>query len=241
MPSLAVPGRPAVVTAVQGRAALRAWGRRLASLAASPWLYAVALLAPAVVHLTNVGINSLFGAPLPTAARWGAWPQVVVGFATVLVMVGIGEEGGWSAFAAPALLERHGLLLAWAILAALRIAWHLPMMLSGDTPWGVGLLGNAGFQLVLMVLFSLRGSRWSLAAVWHSSLNAFGGGFFFAMVTGADQARLDLLLGLAYAVLGVLAYAAWRLAGTRPAEARGATGSDPLLELPARDRSAASV
>jgi len=227
-----------VVTAIQGRTALRAWGRRLVGLAASPWLYVLALLAPAVVHLANVGINSLFGAPLPTAAQWAAWPQIVVGFAAMLVMVGIGEEGGWSAFAAPALLERHGLLAAWGILSAIRIAWHLPLMLSGELPWVTGLLGNAGFQLVLLVLFSLPGSRWSLAAVWHASLNAFGGGFFFAMVTGADQARLGLLLGLAYALLGGLAYVGWRLAGRRLAGAQGGTVS---LPVPDRDRRAASV
>ena len=227
-----------VVTALQGRAALRAWGRRLVGLAASPWLYAVALLVPAVVHLTNVGINSLFGAPLPTADQWAGWPQILVGFATALVMVGVGEEAGWSAFAAPALLERHGLLAAWGILSAIRIAWHVPLMLSGELPWVTGLLGNAGFQLILLVLFSLPGSRWSLAAVWHASLNALGGGFFFAMVAGADQARLGLLLGLAYALLGGLAYTAWRRAGGRRTGVRGETAS---LPLPARDRRAASV
>ena len=231
----------AVVTALQGRAALRAWGRRLLGLAASPWLYAVALLVPAAIHVTNVGINSLFGAPLPTADQWAAWPQIAVGFAGALVMVGIGEEGGWSAFAAPALLERHGLLLTWAILSGLRIAWHLPLMLSGELPWVVGLLGNAGFQLALLVLFSLPGSRWSLAAVAHSSLNAFGGGFFFAMVTGADQARLGLLLGLAYAVLGVLAYTAWRLARRGSAGAQAASESEQPRSIPATDQSAASV
>jgi hypothetical protein len=77
--------------------------------------------------------------------------------------------------------------------------------------------------------------------VRHRDLNAFGGGFFFAMVTGADQARLGLLLGIAYALLGVLAYVAWRLAGSRRADARRGSGSDPSLPIPARDQSAASV
>jgi hypothetical protein len=65
-----------------------------------------------------------------------------------------------------------------------------------------------------------------------------GGGFFFAMVAVADQARLDLLRGLAYALLGLLAYTAWRLAtGRLAATRRGAVA----LPIPGRDRSAASV
>jgi predicted outer membrane lipoprotein len=41
--------------------------------------------------------------------------------------------------------------------------------------------------------------------VWHATLNAFGGAFFFTMVTGADQARLGVLLAGAYAVLAAVA------------------------------------
>ena len=41
--------------------------------------------------------------------------------------------------------------------------------------------------------------------MWHATLNAFGGAFFFTMVTGADQARLGVLLSAAYAVLAIAA------------------------------------
>jgi hypothetical protein len=219
-----------VVTACQGRAALRAWARRLLGWAASPWLYAIAVVVPIAIHLTNVTINHLFGAPLPTAAQWATWPQILSGFAVMLVMVGLGEEAGWSAFAAPALIRRHGLVASWLILASIRIVWHLPLMLSGEMPWVVGLLGNAGFQLVLLVLLQLRGSRWSIAAVWHATLNAFGGGFFFTMVTGADQARLGVLLALAYGLTGGLAYAAWRLSRARAS--RGGSSPHPTQPVP---------
>ena len=49
-----------------------------------------------------------------------------------------------------------------------------------------------------------RGS-WTHVAVWHATLNAFGGAFFFTMVTGADEDRLGTLLGLAYAIAAILA------------------------------------
>lgn len=191
-----------VVLGCQGRAGLGAWWKRLRSWRASPAWYAVALLVPALVHVVNVLVNHGLGAPLPTSAQLSQWPEIPVTFVAMLVLVGLGEEAAWTAFAAPVLLRRHGLLGAWAILAALRIFWHLPLMIGGQLPWSVGILGNAGFQLVVLVMLSARRGGWSLAAVWHASLNAFGGAFFFGMVSGADQARLFLLLAVAYTLLG---------------------------------------
>lgn len=194
-----------VVVACQGRVSLTTWWRRLRTWRASPGWYALAVLVPAAVHVINVLINHGFGAPLPTAAQLAQWPNVFVTFVVFLVLVGIGEEGGWMAFAAPLLLRRHGLFGAWLILSAARILWHLPMMVSGGMSWVMGFVANAAFQLVLLQVFRAAGGRWSLAAVWHASLNTFGGAFFFTMVSGADQARLGLLLSGAYVLLAVVA------------------------------------
>ncbi|PKH37156.1 CAAX protease self-immunity [Nocardioides alpinus] len=196
-----------VVTSCQGREALRAWGRSLRRWAASPWLYTLAVLAPIVLHVSIVLVNHALGAPLPTATQLGAWPEVPVTFLVMLVMVGLGEEAGWTAFAAPVLLRRFGLLGAFAVLAPLRILWHLPLMITGDMPVVVGILGNAGFQLIVLLMVRHHRGSWTLAAVWHATLNAFGGAFFFSMVTGPDRDRLDLLLGLEYALVAVVALA----------------------------------
>lgn len=194
-----------VVTSCQGREALRGWGRSLRRWGASPWLYAVAVGAPIAIHVSIVLVNHLLGAPLPTGAQLAEWPDVPVRFLLMLVMVGLGEEAGWTAFAAPILMRRHGLLGAFAVLAPLRILWHLPLVISGDMSVVVWILGNAGFQLVILELMRRSGGRWSLAAVWHATLNAFGSAFFFSMVTGADRDRLDVLLGCAYALAGGVA------------------------------------
>ncbi|NEY37241.1 hypothetical protein GTU99_34930 [Streptomyces sp. PRKS01-65] len=69
----------------------------------------------------------------------------------------------------------------------------------------MGIVGNAAFQMILLQLYVASGGRWSLAAVWHATLNAFGGAFFFTMVSGADRERLGLLLAGAYAILAVVA------------------------------------
>ncbi len=193
-----------VVASCQGRDSLRAWGSRLRRWRGAPWLYAVAVAAPFAVHVVDVLVNHVLGAPLPSAVQLGQWPDVPVTFVVMLVMVGIGEEAGWTAFAAPLLFRRHGLLVTWAALSAVRILWHLPLMLSGEMPWLMGIVGNAAFQLLVLQLVTARGGTWWMAAVWHATLNAFGGAFFFAMVTGADRVRLGLLLSGAYTLLAVV-------------------------------------
>lgn len=213
-----------VVASCQGRASLHSWGRRLRGWDAAPRWYAVAVLTPIAVHVVDVMVNHGLGAPLPTAVQLAHWPDVPAAFVVMFVMVGIGEEAGWTAFAAPLLLRRHGLLGAWVVLSTVRILWHLPLMLNGEMPWVMGIVGNAAFQMIVLQLFTASGGRWSLAVVWHATLNAFGGAFLFTMITGADRDRLGLLLAGAYAVLALAAVAA---GGGR---ARGATSlPEPVL------------
>ncbi|MEV0802137.1 CPBP family glutamic-type intramembrane protease [Kribbella sp. NPDC050281] len=199
-----------VVTACQGREELRAWGRRLRSWRAAPKWYLLAILAPVVLHTINVLVNHLLGAPLPTSEQLAAWPGVLASMVVLVVLIGIGEEAGWMAFAAPILLRRHGFLAAWALAAGMRILWHLPLMITGELPWVVGIVGNAAFTMVMLRVFVASGGRWTLTAVWHASLNAVGSGFFFLMVTGEDKARLGYLLVAAYTVVAIVVYFARR-------------------------------
>jgi membrane protease YdiL (CAAX protease family) len=194
-----------VVASVQGRESLRAWGRRLRSWGASPKWYALAVLVPLSIHVVDTLVNHFLGTPLPTLAQLGDWTGLPATFVVYLVMVGIGEEAGWTAFAAPLLLRRHGIYGAWLLLSAVRIVWHLPLMINGEMPWVVGIVANAAFQMIVLQMFVASGGDWTPAAVWHATLNTFGAGFFFAMVTGADQYRLFLLLTLAYCLLAVVA------------------------------------
>lgn len=206
-----------VVTACQGRTELRTWGRKLRSWRAAPKWYLLAVLAPAAVHVINVLVNHALGAPLPTLAQLAGLPGVLASFVVLLVLIGVGEEAGWMAFAAPILLRRHRLLVAWVLASAMRILWHLPLMLSGNLPWVLGIVGNAAFTMVLLQVFTASGGRWTLTAAWHASLNVFGGGFFFLMVTGQDNARLGYLLTAAYAVVAAVTYFAGGRHRTLPA------------------------
>jgi membrane protease YdiL (CAAX protease family) len=194
-----------VVVAGQGRVSLAAWWGRLRTWRAPPAWYAVAVLTPFVVHLITVLVNHGFGAPLPTSAQLGQWTGLPVTFVVLLVLVGIGEEAGWMAFAAPLLLRRHSFLVAWALLSGVRILWHIPLMLTGQSSWVMGFVANAAFQLIMLLVFRATGGGWFLVAIWHTTLNTFGGSFFTTMVSGTDQARLGLLLTGAYVLLAVVA------------------------------------
>jgi len=206
----------AIVSALLGRTAFRGWARRLRRWGASPRWYAVAVLVPTAITVGLVLVNHLFGAPLPTADQLSAWPDVLATFVVMLVMVGIGEEAGWSAFAAP-LLGKHAFVVRWAMLASVRILWHLPLMLAGLLPWTIGIVGNAAWQLIVLCMLDSTDGRWPLAAVWHATLNATSGGFAFTMVEGADKARLGVLLSVAYVLVAVAMVAVTRpTAGSRP-------------------------
>ncbi len=192
-----------VVATCCGGASLREWGRRLRHWRIHPAWYALALLAPVAIHVVDTFINHALGAPLPTGGQLSDWPQVLAMFVVFMVLVGLGEEGGWTAFAAPTLLQRYSFALTFALLAAMRIAWHLPLMLNGDLSWTVGLLGNAAFQFIVLAMFRASNGGWTLAAVWHSALNALGGSFLFTMVTGDDLARLGYILAVVYGLVAV--------------------------------------
>ena len=217
-----------IVASVQGREALFAWGRRLRRWTASPWLYLVAFVSPILLHVSIVVANHGFGAPLPTSSQLANWPEIFVNLLVMMVMVGLGEEAGWTAFAAPVLLRRHGLLGAFAVLAPMRILWHLPLLLTGEMSLVVWALGNAGFQMIVLQLMR-KSDAWSLAAVWHATLNAFGGQFFFTMVTGADRERLGTLLAVVYGLVALgTVVATWGRVGQKPelpASAHEAPGS----------------
>lgn len=139
------------------------------------------------------------------ATQLAAWVDIPSNFLLFLILVGIGEETGWMAFAAVLLLRRHPFITAWLILSTIRVFWHLPLMFSGDLSWVLGIGGNIAFQFLMLWLFQHTGV-WFLAAIWHAMLNATGGKFFFQMVQGEDQARLGLLMTAGYILTATVVF-----------------------------------
>ncbi len=217
-----------VVLSCLGRVELRSWWGQFRSWRAAPGWYLLAVLAPATISLLLVVINHAWGAPWPTSGQLGEWPQMLGIFIAMLIFVGIGEEAGWMLFAAPRLLRRHGLLVAWALAASMRILWHLPMMLDGGLSWFLGIVGNAAFTMVMLLVLRASNGNWWLVAIWHAALNATGGRFFFTMVTGDDHARLDYLLGTTYSIIAVTGCLVWRRQRAAHADGLPTTAGDRL-------------
>lgn len=200
----------AIVTVALGRGELAAWWRRLLQVRAGLVWYALAVAIPAAIIVAAVAANTALGAPPPTAAQLAGWTTLPGELLGILILIGIGEEAGWTAFAAERLLDGRPFLGVWAALAAMRIVWHLPLMLAGSLPWVLGIVGNAAFQLLVLWLYVRSGRRWFVAAVLHSVLNVLGGSFFFQMVQGADNARLGVLMSAGYALVAAAVYAVER-------------------------------
>jgi membrane protease YdiL (CAAX protease family) len=195
-----------IVSAFLGRAGLKNGWRRLTTFRTAPGWYILALVAPVVLVSAAVLTNSALGAPLPTASQLSKWTDLPSLFVVYLITVGIGEEVGWTAFAAPLVLRRHTFINAWLILAAIRVFWHLPLLITGQLSWTLGIGGNIAFQFLMLWLFRRSSGVWLLAAIWHAMLNATSGGFFFQMVQGPDQTRLGLLFTAAYVLLAAAVY-----------------------------------
>jgi membrane protease YdiL (CAAX protease family) len=207
---LAMPLAPllaaVIVAAAGGRAELRTYWRQLKRFRTSPWWYVLALVAPVAIIVAVVLLNSALGAPRPTSSQLGEWTGLPVTFVFFLILIGVGEEAGWTAFAAPRLLNRHTFLVAWLVLAAIRFAWHLPLMISGDLPWSVGLVAQSAFQFIVLWMYLRTRGVWFLAALWHAMLNTVGSEYFFPMVDGDDKARLWLLMNAAYALVAIAVF-----------------------------------
>jgi len=195
-----------IVAACLGKSGLKEWGRQLKIFRVGLGWYALAFLAPIAIITVVALINYALGATPPTESQLAIWKELPGNWLFIIIFIGIGEEAGWTAFAAPILLRRNSLMKTWAIMAAIRVIWHLPLMLSGNLPWVLGVGGNIAFQFLLLWVFQRSNQGWFLAAVWHTTLNTFGGGFYFQLVDGADEARLAVLMTTGYLVVALAVF-----------------------------------
>lgn len=150
-----------------------------------PWFSSLALaLSPLLLGaLVYAGLHAA-GRPWPTLQDFArfhglpgslALPGVVL---LVLLVNGLGEEGGWRGFAWQRLLPRHGPLGATLRITGLWALWHAPLFWLNQSMqallgpaligWLLGLLCGA-FVLAWLQGRS-EGSAWP-AACWHAGYN----------------------------------------------------------------------
>jgi membrane protease YdiL (CAAX protease family) len=171
-----------------------------------PWQWwATALLLPVLLTAAAAGLNVALGAPAPTAADLGRWPDAALTAVLILCVPFIGgawEEPGWRGFALPRLLGRFSPLAASVLLGAVWAAWHLPVLVSGDQHWSDLLLVVLASVVFTWVFGNARASV-LIAMVMHAMNNAVSGEYVSPMFTGADSTRQSWLLVVVWGVTAV--------------------------------------
>ena len=142
--------------------------------------YAAALLIPAVLMLTAVGLGVLLGATSPAFPAPGRWPLVAVNLLAVLLISGpLGEELGWRGYALPRLERHFGFTVAAVLLGLIWAAWQLPLFLLPGTPQsqlplGWFVLQTVAFSVVLAWVYGRTGSL-LLVVLMHGAVNKLAG------------------------------------------------------------------
>jgi uncharacterized protein len=220
-----------IMVAIEGKnARAELWSRAVRWRVGWGW-YAVALVAPLPFYLAAVALNTLLGAPAPTAMQWATWPSLLPTIASFLFIPlrGAWEEGGWRGYALPKLLNRHNALTASLILGVIWTLWHLPLLIAGQTNWWLALL-VIPLSIIFTWLFKATDGSLLLAFLLHAFFDSFGE-FFIPMVTGADQSRLYVLLAALAALIALIIVIFQGRALWRPSTAQVAVQAEGVSAL----------
>jgi uncharacterized protein len=215
----------------EGKAGLKAWWSRMVRRGVAWRWYAVAAAIPLVIAFTAAALNLLLGAQLPAQIDWITPFQILP---ILLLMGGQWEEPGWMGFGLPRLFERFGPSVAGAvtatlIMAVIRTAWHLPLMLSGSIYWS-DIVFIVAFQIVFTWLFNRTGGAVLVIMLSHLMSNTISGGFISHWFTGGDGVQQAWLRAGLWSLLALgLLLAAGLKRGPKPAvEAESIRGDEPL-------------
>ena len=217
-----------VVAVTEGWAGVKAWARRIVRWRVSLIWYAVALGLTPLMRLAAYGLNLALGAPAPPAEAWGGLAEAPAAFIFIFLTIGIGEELGFRGYALPKLMERYSPLVAALILGVLRVIWHVPLFLAGDSLWVI-LMVLFGDVIFAWVFVNTRGSV-LLALLLHSMFNA-SGEIFFPLFDGAYAEQQTMLLAIVFVVVGVViaAIAGPTLTRRRAEQTDAAPAARPLI------------
>jgi membrane protease YdiL (CAAX protease family) len=168
---------------IDGRQGLREFRSRLLKWRVGTRWYVVALLAaPLMATAITLTLSRSSAEFLPGVAVADDRAAVLLLGLVVGLAAGFFEELGWTGFAIPRLMLRHGILAAGLIVGVLWSAWHLLVVVwgignrAGTIPLALfviadGLAGLPAFR-VLMVLVYDRTESLFLAVLMHVSLTA---------------------------------------------------------------------
>lgn len=215
-PSLACLG---LTAALEGTRGLRALWRRLARWRIRTVWYPTLLVAPGLLLLILAALSLVSPAFMPGPAN-GAWRfeyALIGGF-----LAGSCEELGWTGFATPRLLRRHGWFSAGVRLGPLWAAWHV----LGDY-WGGAHYGGMWLAHMLEWFVALTAFRVLMTWAYDRTGSLLLGVLLHASFTGAQAllwpARASVTQELVW--YGLFAAALWVVVAAVGLEARRAGGA----------------
>ena len=192
-----------VLALTQGRSGVKALLASMIKWRVPPRAYLAAIGIPIGITALAILLTIATGAAMPSAAALGAWTEIPLMVALMLLIPGMGgawEEPGFRGFALGRLEQRYGLSSAPLLLGAFWVVWHLPLFLNGAIlPTDVVVI-MAVSVVIAAVYHSARDSV-LIAMLLHATNNAVGGEFASQLFTGADAARLGLFVAAVWALL----------------------------------------
>lgn len=195
---------PAVVLTARdtGRAGVRALLRDAVRLPRPVWWAPVAALTvPGLTWTAAAGV----GGAKPLTADLLA--DVLVAFASSLLIINIWEEMAWTGFAQRRAMARWGLVRGSLLIAVLFAGIHLPLAFdgaetAGDVAVGLGVLIGTGVGLRLLIagVHAWSGRSLLAVAILHASFNVTGD----LVDPSSDWLRYVVTVLLGMAAVGVL-------------------------------------
>ncbi len=123
-----------VLALTQGRSGVKALLASMIKWRVPPRAYLAAIGIPIGITALAILLTIATGAAMPSAAALGAWTEIPLMVALMLLIPGMGgawEEPGFRGFALGRLEQRFGLSAAPLLLGAFWVVWHLPLFLTG--------------------------------------------------------------------------------------------------------------
>lgn len=198
-----------VVGLTQGKSGVKAWLSQVTQRSAGLGWYLLAVAIPLGITFTTVALNILLGARISPRFDLNA---ALRGVPLLLVVGGQWEEPGWTGYALPKMLKRFnkvpcGVLVAALVVASVRTAWHLPLMLYGHIYWSDILLTFA-FQIVATWLFKSSRNGVLVVMLWHLMNNIVSGQIAMQFFAGTDWVRYFWLHAFVWSLfaMGVLVF-----------------------------------
>ncbi len=184
---------------LDGRAGVRALFARLRRWRIDARWYAIALVPAAVLAVVSATMAVASPTFAPDLLAADDKLALVLAVIALSFIIGFFEELGWSGFAVPRLLRRHGAIATALIIGVVWGAWHFPLFWQSDSFTGAMPLAILLVQLfswlpafrVLMVWMQQRSGSLLVPILMHVSLIAVQ---LFFQPTGLDGVPLLLVI-----------------------------------------------